>query len=119
MNTEEIVAESLGNIGLANNNNPNPSNRDSVLTDLWGGEASFGSFPNEALDMSESMKFELEALTIERDRLKKEKKRLSELLESIQLEEDIARLKEEVSSLGGENEQLLVEIQRRRPSVNQ
>jgi hypothetical protein len=89
---------------------------DRVFSDLWGGESGWSASNKEELSMSGAVKFELEALTVERDRLKKEKKRLSELLENIQLEE-VARLKDEVAALSGENEQLLVEIQRRRPVV--
>ena len=96
---------------------PEANQNDSVVLDLWGGEDRWGSSPKEEPIVPDNLKTEFEALTIERERLRKENIRLAELLESIKLEEELAALKEEVSALGGQNQQLLDEIRRRRESL--
>lgn len=92
---------------------------DSAFNDLWNVEDRVNLGTSEGNDMSENLKFELETLTIERERLKKEKWKLTEMLESIKLEEEIALMKSEVSALDDENRQLLAEIQRRKSTVSQ
>ena len=99
------------------NEAPVPDQSDSAVNSLWDLEDDWNTSQKEELIASENLKFERETLTIEKARLQKENKRLADMLESIKLEEDIALLKEEVSILGGEHEQLLVEIQRRRQSM--
>jgi hypothetical protein len=96
---------------------PDANPNDSVVLDLWGGEDRWDSSPKEEPVVSDKLKIEFETLTLERERLRKENRRLAELLESIKLEEELAALKEEVSALGGHNQQLLDEIQRRRQSL--
>jgi hypothetical protein len=86
-------------------------------SDVWGVEDNRNPCRNEALNTSDDLKFELETLTIERERLKKENRRLAEMLEGLKLEEDITILKEEVGVLGEEKEQILIEIQRRKLSM--
>jgi hypothetical protein len=121
--TEEKLAEHMEAGVLGSEKTPDPNQNDSIVHDLWGGEVNWDPNPKEELntlgtldspDTSDNLKFELESLTIERERLRQENRKLAEMLESIKLEEDIASLKEEVSILAGENEQLLAEIQRRR-----
>lgn len=123
---EEKLAEHMEAGVLGNEKTPDPNQNDSIVHDLWGGEVNWDPNPKEELntldtlgtldspDTSDNLKFELESLTIERERLRQENRKLAEMLESIKLEEDIASLKEEVGILAGENEQLLAEIQRRR-----
>jgi hypothetical protein len=88
-----------------------------IASDERGVEDNRNPCRDEALNTSNELKFELETLTIERERLKKENRRLAEMLEGIKLEEDIAILKEEVGVLGEEKEQILIEIQRRKQSM--
>lgn len=114
---EETLAVHMVKSGIGIEKTPDPIQNDSVVHNLWNLEDNLDSCQKEELNTSDNLKFELETLTIERERLKKENRKLAELLESIKLEEDIANLKEEVSLLGGENKQLLVEIQRRRQSM--
>lgn len=111
---EEKLAVHVEEIGMGNENTPEPNQSDSVVHDLWGSEVNWNPSQKEELNTSDNLKFELETLTIERERLRNENRKLAEMLESIKLEEDIAGLKEEVSILAGENEHLLAEIQRRR-----
>lgn len=92
---------------------------DSAFNDLWNVEDRVNLGTSEGSGMSETLKFELETLTLERERLKKEKWKLTEMLESIKLEEEIALMKSEVSALDDENRQLLAEIQRRKSTVSQ
>ena len=96
---------------------PASTKNDTVVFDLWGGEDKPEPSPKEELNASVKLMYELETLTNEKERLKKENRRLTEMLESIKLEEDLAVIKREVSILNGENEQLLAEIQRRRQAI--
>lgn len=98
---------------------PISDQNDSAFNDLWnvGDRVNLGT--SEGSGVSETLKFELETLTLERERLKKEKWKLTEMLESIKLEEEIALMKSEVSALDDENRQLLAEIQRRKSTVSQ
>lgn len=96
---------------------PELPQNDSAVTDLWDIEETLSPHQNDGLSNTDNLTFELETLTIEKERLKKENKRLAEMLEAIKIEEDIAALKEEVNMLGGQNEHLLAEIQRRRQSI--
>jgi len=114
---EETLAVHMDESGTGIGNIPNPDQSDLDANVIWDLADNFNSSQKEELNTSDALKFEFETLTIERERLKKENRKLAETLESIKLEEDIARLKEEVSILGGEHEQLLVEIQRRRQST--
>lgn len=115
---KDLLAVHLGleenGTGIANT--PESLQSDPIVSDLWDIEANQDAYKNTELNTSDSLKFELETLTIERERLKKENKKLAEMLESIKIEEDIANLKEEVSALGEEKERILIEIQRRRQS---
>jgi hypothetical protein len=114
---EEPVAVHVEKNGTGPENAPDPDQSDSAVNSLWDLEDNWNSSQKEELITPDNLKFELETLTIEKARLQKENKRLADMLESIKLEEDIALLKEEVSILGGEHEQLVVEIQRRRQSM--
>lgn len=115
---KDLLAVHLGleenGTGIANT--PESRQSDSI-SDLWDIEGNQDAYKNTELNTSDSLKFELETLTIEKERLKKENKKLAEMLESIKIEEDIANLKEEVSALGEEKERILIEIQRRRQSM--
>jgi hypothetical protein len=114
---EETVAVRMDERGTGIEITPDTNQTDSVANVLWNLDEDSNPSQIAALNTSDDLKFELETLTIERERLKKENRRLAEMLESIKLEEDIALLKEEVSLLGGEHEQLLGEIHRRRQSI--
>ena len=114
---EETLAAHMDKVGSGIDNNPDANENESVDLDLWGSENTESASLQEELSTPDNLKFKLESLTIEKERLKKENRKLAELLESIKLEEDIAALAEEVSQLGGEKEQLLAEIQRRKQSV--
>lgn len=113
---EDIFAGLVNESGTGIGNTPEPPQGDSIVSELWDIENIQDPCQNMELNTSDALKFELETLTIERERLKKENKKLAEMLESIKIEEDIALLKEEVSVLGEEKERILIEIQRRRQS---
>lgn len=107
-----LVKESRTGIG----NTPESHQGDSIVSELWDIEDIQDPCQNMELNTSDALKFELETLTIERERLRKENKKLAEMLESIKIEEDISLLKEEVSVLSEEKERILIEIQRRKQS---
>jgi hypothetical protein len=113
---EDIFAGLVNDSGTGIGNTPEPPQGDSIVSELWDIEDIQPPCQNMELNTSDALKFELETLTIERERLRKENKKLAEMLESIKIEEDIALLKEEVSVLGEEKERILIEIQRRRQS---
>jgi hypothetical protein len=113
---EDIFAGLVNDSGTGIGSTPEPPQGDSIVSELWDIEDIQPPCQNMELNTSDALKFELETLTIERERLRKENKKLAEMLESIKIEEDIALLKEEVSVLGEEKERILIEIQRRRQS---
>jgi|PlaIllAssembly_1097288.scaffolds.fasta_scaffold97139_1 predicted nucleic acid-binding Zn-ribbon protein len=114
---QEVHAAPVEEGGNIVESTPEANKNNSVVLDLWGGEDTWNTSAKEESHTSDNLKIEFETLTIERERLRKENKRLAEMLESIKLEEELAALKEEVSALGGQNQQLLDEIQRRRQSI--
>jgi hypothetical protein len=114
---EETHDVHVNESGAGVENTPNPNQGDSVANVLWDLDEDLNPSQAVGLNTSDNLKFELETLTIERERLKKENRRLAEVLESIKLEEDIALLKEEVSHLGGEHEHLQAEVQRRSQAI--
>ena len=97
-----------------------PAAKDTVAAiDLWSGTDDLAPAPEQSAGGSGKLQSELETLTLERERLKNEHKKLLEELEGLKIEEDIAELKKEIGVLGGENAQLLNEIQRRRQAIAQ
>ena len=97
---------------------PPPAGNNAVAAiDLWSSADDFSPAAAHNASQSDGLQSELETLNLERERLKRENEKLLKELEGLRIEEQIAELKKEIGVLGGENAQLLNEIQRRRQAI--